>query len=109
MKIAWVTYLGALSLLNAILIPRVSAHPPILAQCKVHRPWALFHEATVYLYAYSISYSISHSILHFSILLHAHLDIHYTGNVHRNENMKQACLMLYHNKNLLVRINNGIM
>ena len=49
MKIAWVTYLGALSRLNAILIPRISAHPPILAQCKVHRPWALFREGTVQL------------------------------------------------------------
>ena len=48
MKIAWVTYLGALSRLNAILIPRISAHPPILAQCKVHRSWALFREGTVY-------------------------------------------------------------
>ena len=47
MKIAWVTYLGALSRLNAILIPRISAHPPVLAQCKVHRPWALFREGTV--------------------------------------------------------------
>ena len=42
-----VTYLGALSRMNAILIPRISAHPPILAQCKVHRPWALFREGTV--------------------------------------------------------------
>ena len=48
MKIVWVTYLGALSRLNAILIPRISARPPILAQCKVHRPWALFREGTVY-------------------------------------------------------------
>ena len=47
MKIAWVTYLGALSRLTAILIPRISAHSPILAQCKVHRPWALFYEGTV--------------------------------------------------------------
>ena len=83
MTIAWVTFLGVLSRLNAIL--------------------------TVYLYAYSISRSIFYSTLHFSTLLHAHLDIHYTGNVHRNKNMKQACLMLYHNKNLLVRINNCIM
>ena len=49
MKIAWVTYLDTLSCINAILIPRISAHPPILAQCKVHRPWALFREGTVYL------------------------------------------------------------
>ena len=48
MKLAWVTYLGALSRINAILIPQISAHPPILAQCKVHRPWALFHEGTVH-------------------------------------------------------------
>ena len=47
MKLAWVTYLGALSRINAILIPRISAHPPNLAQCKVHRPWALFREGTV--------------------------------------------------------------
>ena len=46
-KIAWVTYLGALSRLNAPLIPRISAHPPVLAQCKVYRPWALFREGTV--------------------------------------------------------------
>ena len=51
MKIAWVTYLGALSRLNAILIPRISAHPPILAQCKVHRPWALFREGMVIIYS----------------------------------------------------------
>ena len=44
MKIAWVTYLGTLLSLNAILIPRISAHPPNL---KVHRPWALFREGTV--------------------------------------------------------------
>ena len=48
MKIAWVTYLGTLSRLNALLITRISAHPPILAQCKVHRPWALFCEGTVF-------------------------------------------------------------
>ena len=47
MKLAWVTYLGALSSINAILIPRISAHPPIFAQCKVHRPSALFREGTV--------------------------------------------------------------
>ena len=49
MNIVWVTYLGALSCLIALLIPRISAHPPILAQCKVHRPWALFHKGTVYI------------------------------------------------------------
>ena len=42
-----VTYLGAPSHINAILIPRTLAHPPILAQCKVHRPWALFCDGTV--------------------------------------------------------------
>ena len=47
-KIAWVTDLGALSRLNATMIPRISAHPPVLAQYKVHRPWALFHEDTVH-------------------------------------------------------------
>ena len=35
---------------NAIQIPRISAHPPILAQCKVHRPWALFRKGTVHKY-----------------------------------------------------------
>ena len=48
MKIVLVTCLGDLSRLNAILIPRISAHPPILAQCKVHRPWALFREGTIH-------------------------------------------------------------
>ena len=52
MKLAWVTYLGALSHINAILIPRISAHPPILAQCKVHRPWALFREGTVHVHVH---------------------------------------------------------
>ena len=33
-----ITYLGALSHLNVILISRILAHPPILAQCKVHVP-----------------------------------------------------------------------
>ena len=47
-KLAWVTYLGALSRINTILIPQISAHPPILAQCKVHHPWALFREGMVY-------------------------------------------------------------
>ena len=47
MKIACVTYLGALSCLNVILIPRISFHPPFLAKCKVHRPWALFRESKV--------------------------------------------------------------
>ena len=49
MKLEWVTNLGALSHINTILIPRISAHPPVLAQCKVHRPWALFREGTVYM------------------------------------------------------------
>ena len=35
MKLAWVTYLGALLRITAILIPRISAHPPILTQCKL--------------------------------------------------------------------------
>ena len=30
-----------------ILIPRMSAHPPVWALCKVHRSWALFRETTV--------------------------------------------------------------
>ena len=38
MKLAWVTYLGALSSINAILIPQISAHPPTMAQCKVPNP-----------------------------------------------------------------------
>ena len=42
-------YLGTLSRINTILMPRIWAHPPFLAQCKVHRPWALFHEGTVLL------------------------------------------------------------
>ena len=50
MKVAWVTYLGALSRLNALLIPQISAHPQSRPQCKVHRPWALFHEGTVLWY-----------------------------------------------------------
>ena len=37
-------------------IPRISAHAPILAQCKVHPPWALFREGTIF------------SILHYSLL-----------------------------------------
>ena len=41
MKLAWVTYLGALLGVNAILIPQISAHPPIL------HAWALFREGTV--------------------------------------------------------------
>ena len=60
MKLAWVTYLGALSRINAILIPRISAHPPILAPCKVHRPWALFREGTVYVYSSWYSVYILH-------------------------------------------------
>ena len=52
MKLAWVTYLGALSSINAILILRISAHLQILAQCKVHRPRALFREGTVYVTVY---------------------------------------------------------
>ena len=59
MKLAWATYLGALSRINAILIPRISAHPPILAQCKVHRPWALFREGMVNIqFAHSYMYTI---------------------------------------------------
>ena len=54
MKIAWITYLGALSHLNATLIPWISAHPPVLAQCKVHRSWALFREGTVIVHASQI-------------------------------------------------------
>ena len=49
MKIAWTTYLGALSRLTAIiLIPRMSAHPPILTQCKGAPPVALFREVTYF-------------------------------------------------------------
>ena len=48
MKLAWVTYLGTLLHIIAILIPQILAHPPILAQCTVHCPWALFCEGTVY-------------------------------------------------------------
>ena len=48
MKLVWVTYMGTLSHINAILIPQISAHPPVLAQCKVHRPWTLFRERTVF-------------------------------------------------------------
>jgi hypothetical protein len=47
MKIAWVTYLGALSRVTATLIPGISANPPVQIQCKVHHPWALFREDTV--------------------------------------------------------------
>ena len=47
-KIVWVTYLGALSRLNTTLLPPISAHPLVLAQYKVHRPWALFCEGTVF-------------------------------------------------------------
>ena len=61
MKIAWVTYPGALSRLNAILIPRISAHPPILAQCKVHRPWALFREGTVIQELFTLSWMIRYA------------------------------------------------
>ena len=46
-SIAWVTYLGSLSHLTATLIPRISAHPPSLAHCKVHHSWALFCKGTV--------------------------------------------------------------
>ena len=52
-KIAWAIYLGALSRLNAIiLIPRISAHPPILTQCKGAPPVALymFREGTVHVF-----------------------------------------------------------
>ena len=42
-----INYLGALSRLNAILILQILALPPILAHCRVHRPWALFREDTV--------------------------------------------------------------
>ena len=50
MILVWVTYLGALSRINTILIPQISAHPPILAQCKMHNPWALFREGMVLSY-----------------------------------------------------------
>ena len=43
--------MGALSYLNATLIPRISAHPPVLAQSKVHCPWALFCDGTALLFA----------------------------------------------------------
>ena len=46
-KAAWATYMGTLLRLNVILIPRISAHPQILTQCKVHSPWALFREGMV--------------------------------------------------------------
>ena len=40
------SHLGTLSYLNVTLISRISAHPAVLAQYKVHRPWALFREGT---------------------------------------------------------------
>ena len=46
-QITKVTYLGTLLCLNAILISQISAHPPILAHCKVHPPWAIFREDTI--------------------------------------------------------------
>ena len=80
------TYLGALSCINAILIPRISAHPPILAQCKVHRPWALFREGTVYVERIHDSVCLSLSLYLSSPLpicflvfmhgLHVHVCVH---------------------------------
>ena len=36
----------ATSIIYAALIPRISAHALLMAQCKVHRPWALFRKGT---------------------------------------------------------------
>ena len=48
-KIAWITYLGALSRLIAILL--LKYQPPSWPNwCKVHRLWALFREGMVYKY-----------------------------------------------------------
>ena len=58
-KLAQVTYLGALSRIKVILIPQISAHPPILAQRKVHCLWALFREGTVILLFYSASVGVT--------------------------------------------------
>ena len=72
-----VTYLGALSHINAILIPRISAHPPILAQCKVHRPWALFREGTVLGQVGLITYrAIVEDIISYPAMLGMAVDSH---------------------------------
>ena len=59
MRLARVTHLGALSRIKVILIPQISAHPPMLAKCKVHRLWALFREGTIILLFYSASVGIT--------------------------------------------------
>ena len=42
--------------INAILVPQISAHPPILAQCKVHRLWAVFCEGTVLYFIFTTNF-----------------------------------------------------
>ncbi len=50
MKIAWGTYLRALSRVTCITGTWNIGHPPVQIQCTVHRPWGLFREITVILY-----------------------------------------------------------
>ena len=60
---------------STVLIPRISAHPPILAQCKVHHPWALFHEGTVYeISCCTCWYCIMGNFqgIQFSLIIHIH-------------------------------------
>ena len=76
MKLAWVTYLGALLSINAILIPQILAHLPILAQCKVHRPWALFSEGTVkWKFGNRVKYPPSHIRSHIREWCHKWMQI----------------------------------
>ena len=44
MKIAWVTYLGALLYLNMILIPRISADSNIKINIKINRPLCVLYK-----------------------------------------------------------------
>ncbi|MCG8623143.1 MAG: hypothetical protein MJE68_14255, partial [Proteobacteria bacterium] len=64
----------------------ISAHPPILAQCKVHRPWALFHEGTVYTFI-NKKFHIINSIMHETvslISLSMHMLSHFGTEINNN-------------------------
>ena len=89
MKIEWETYLGALLHLNTVLMPRISAHPPILAQCKVHCLWALFCSKIYYdvctkspnfqyyLYLHGQdSWSVAKNTIHLEALIDDHIRPH---------------------------------
>ena len=55
--------------LVAVFIARMSAHPPVWAQGKVHGPWALFCKTTEHVHVICVFYT-SNTIGHYGVNFH---------------------------------------